>query len=359
MITAKNRGIIRCKSNGHFSKYKRWKLKCSKCNHFFHSGVSKRNDVICGNCLNDLRRNNEIIMYDVIELPIVQLNKEVTNETPLKILNIKILENKMRTESVICDRNNKIEADSNINNELNGRTNSNLPINEDNDLLSAANSTDGSNAVNIMNDNLLINEDVDSINTPNGTDERHGMNINSNTNNAMTDHELNENEHSFNSIYCANCKRWKTVYRNEGFEFKALYDLSINEVVIKKTSLRRKFSTLSLAAVGSIIWLHTSDTVKLNLCNHCNLYFTITKHTKTTLKKYSWPVIIWRLLSSGDVYSNHGNRLWRIIPLQWQQWWIKSVTSLLPINMYPHNIIIDVCPIVIDVTIQKKIWNSV
>ena len=153
-----------------------------------------------------------------------------------------------------------------------------------------------------------------------------------------------------NCLYCVNCKRWNTLYPNQDSEYKVLYEVQSKEAVIKKTSLRRKYSRLKLSCFEHSMSQYSSDSIKVNLCEQCICYFSIIKHTKETLEKSCWPSIFWRFLSSEELYNRHGYYIWRIIPLQWQQWWKQSITLFLSQHMYVHNNISELHPCIIDVT---------
>ena len=166
---------------------------------------------------------------------------------------------------------------------------------------------------------------------------------------AETDDFTEENLVS-NCLYCVNCKRWNTSYPNQDIEYKLLYEVKSKEVVIKKTSLRRKYSRIKLSCFEHGMSQHSSDSIKVNLCEQCSCYFSIIKHTKETLEKSCWPAIFWRFLSSEDLYERHGYYIWRIIPFQWQQWWKQSITLFLSQHMYVHTNMMDLHPCIMDVT---------
>ncbi len=197
-----------------------------------------------------------------------------------------------------------------------------------------------------------LNSIDESIDTENNTVIERSSNSDNITLENIEQRENIAEENSFNNcLYCVNCKRWNTFYPHENNEYKLLYEVQTKQVIIKKTSLRRKFSRMKLSCFEHGMLHYSSDSIKVNLCEHCTCYFTVIEHTDESLQRSCWPSIFWRYLSSKDLYKRHGYYIWRIIPLQWQKWWEKSLEMFLsPRNMYENASLSDLDPCIIDVT---------
>jgi hypothetical protein len=159
-------------------------------------------------------------------------------------------------------------------------------------------------------------------------------------------------EEVINEVYCGNCKRLTTLHISESASYKKLYTVMIADTVMKKTSLRRKFSTLSLKSSEVSLDLFDGACVRVKLCVQCTIYLTTTPQNKTS-KMNGWPALFWKILSSSNLYRMYGQNLWQIIPDEWRQWWIKSVTILLPYGMYHMNELTNMTYKIVDVTLRK------
>jgi predicted GIY-YIG superfamily endonuclease len=160
--------------------------------------------------------------------------------------------------------------------------------------------------------------------------------------------------------YCTNCKRQHTIHSNSDIKYKNLYDLIISERTINKSSLRKKYSTITMRNNARDIIIVSSDTIKTNLCDQCFEYFNLSSKSRTIIYKHAWQVIFWKILSSNQLYETYGIKLWKLIPIPWRKWWFASVTKLLPVEWYLETDISDMDSIIIDVTLKKEcLENSI
>ncbi len=250
-------------------------------------------------------------------------------------------------------------------------------INSSNKLVEATNESDAIDTdidTNQLNDSieLIVTDDLSQdpdreVAQSNATDNEMEMNMpginysdssNIHINNMETEATFESNIINTNNIdssnYCKNCKRQQTISDNNDVHYKTIYDLYITECIIPKSSLRRKFSNLSITVNEAEFKILPNKMIQISLCPQCCFYFTIEKPNTKKIYKYIWPSLFWKILSSFELYKIYGTNLWRIIPLQWRQWWYISVRTLLPPEWYYQELINNMTCAVVDVTIAKQ-----
>lgn len=94
-------------------------------------------------------------------------------------------------------------------------------------------------------------------------------------------------------------------------------------------SERRKFCFVDSAAHPTI----PDGTRPANLCGNCYCYLTTppSRNRHKTDESAVWPSFVWKILSS----DSHGQKAWKLLPLQWKQWWARSYGHLHRKN--PHH----------------------
>ena len=139
---------------------------------------------------------------------------------------------------------------------------------------------------------------------------------------------------------CANCKRSGGIDLEVADLVEDMYCLELKEYLVRKSSLRRKFSTLRNHVFPSVE--QSGDTISLMLCELCGEYLSSCvaascKEVKTLI----WPVQIWMWLSSPKVIALYGTNAWKIVPRLWRPWWIDQFMGLSPSH---RNVTLDQPP---------------
>ena len=251
------------------------------------------------------------------------------------ISTIDITKNQLGTTEFVLPRQTYTISTDPIQNETNNTINSAGYIEHDNLMSNEEDERRSSH------EEINFNEDMEPNNVIHNEDNLEDSN-DSRTNNIAT------------ICYCANCKRQNTMHHSDNSLFNDLYDLIICDRIITKTSLRRKFSTLSVSQNGGEIVLLPSNMIQLKLCIQCYEYLTLKFTCKNEVYKKIWQVIFWKILSSPTLYKKHDAKLWALIPLQWRKWWLGSLQMFLPNEWYTEVTINEPKNIIVDITLDKK-----
>jgi hypothetical protein len=235
----------------------------------------------------------------------------------------------------------------------------NVDISIDNSIIND-NIDDNETNVDILNDNGINNEsdnverislDMDTVNVCNDTNQ---------TNENFHEHENLSTRSNVENCYCANCKRYRTCHEDHHAMYKCLYDVEVTKKIIKQTSLRRKYSTLSMNDKNTLFSVLLDKCLSVYLCSQCYSYFTLPSESNEDKTKYIWPSLFWKILSSDELYNIHGTNVWSLIPIEWRKWWSHSVLNLLPEEWYNGNDINEISCAIIDVSIRKNcLENSI
>jgi hypothetical protein len=208
-------------------------------------------------------------------------------------------------------------------------------------------------------EHMSTNDEIEHSNENNvhrndlGLNEVNYLN-NANQNDIVLPQNANDDVHeNMRSHYCANCKRHHTVNEESDTMYRLLYDVLITEKSIKSTSLRRKFSTLSMNDKYTLFTLLPDKCISIYLCSQCYTYFTLPTSSNDDITKYIWPSLFWKILSSNKLYKLHKTNVWTLVPIQWRRWWFQSITTLLPEEWYVGKQINDMDSSIVDVTLKK------
>jgi hypothetical protein len=146
-----------------------------------------------------------------------------------------------------------------------------------------------------------------------------------------------------NNMFCRNCNRVHIQVENH--DVLDVYETDIQERLIpnKPARFRRKFCLMKYEDVATN---RSDENVSVALCRLCYNY--LRADIAANQIEVVWPALFWSWLSNIPLQQQYGNYIWKLIPIKWRPWWIKTVTKY---NVYrnvtinePESIFIDQTP---------------
>ena len=111
---------------------------------------------------------------------------------------------------------------------------------------------------------------------------------------------------------CENCFR----VRDKDVEGGCNYGIDLHEVMSDAISKRVKFN-----ATAVVTYLICEQCKNVLCCPHPNEYAAFTN---------TWPTYVWCLLTDVSIRKEYGNYVWRLIPVEWHQWWVAPLKNMFP-----------------------------
>lgn len=114
---------------------------------------------------------------------------------------------------------------------------------------------------------------------------------------------------------CWNCHRLAT---------SAAQPLQCRIVLVPDGKFRKKFCTMDAASQEAV-----EDRIrKVRLCRDCETYLCHTKsNQERKIRDASWPSLMWMWLTDQRLRGRFGFRLWRLVPLQFRDWWESNLAD--------------------------------
>ena len=101
-----------------------------------------------------------------------------------------------------------------------------------------------------------------------------------------------------------------------------------------------------------------SRTIEYEVCTQCYQHLNMSDTVEANKNKYSWPSFIWNLLQSEDVQELYNaSDVWKVIPIQWREWWLESIHQHFP-TFYSQMTLTIPKPIINDCTVKMKNWKE-
>ena len=121
---------------------------------------------------------------------------------------------------------------------------------------------------------------------------------------------------------CKNCHRsdvWVNDNGNNyanGEEYLQIQFTKVNGALVY---CKRKWSHLSKIDI--------CEREDVCLCKECNIAIATPEILPSIYRKplHCWPSFVWNLFKIHEIRQDYGMTLWKLLPLQWQKWWLDSV----------------------------------
>ena len=120
-------------------------------------------------------------------------------------------------------------------------------------------------------------------------------------------------------LMCVNCKR----HQIENSTCQKIQDDNdyITFIQVKKVDINRRYKFRNFSLTGDKDQLLTT-------CSQCHKYLTLDNSKVADQPKYVWPSFFWNLLANKEVQKHYGPYSWKILPITWRRWWLKSIEQI-------------------------------